>query len=146
MGDLLFISLATSAVLILSLIWRFFYFFWWRPIKLGRFPKDQGINGPPYWPMVGNIMEETQLRNQAKLRPMDLSHASFPSSIEFPSLMAQVFKTWSMQQWAYFMFQQWMEFSPVKIILSLNHSYVISSVSLIVLSVSPPNDSLLHYW
>lgn len=89
MGDLLFISLATSGVLILSLICRFFYFFWWRPIKLGRFLKDQGINGPPYWPVVGNIMEETRLRKDAKLRPMDLSHAIVPRVIPFLHRISQ---------------------------------------------------------
>ncbi|XXG61834.1 hypothetical protein AAC387_Pa05g0341 [Persea americana] len=91
MGDFLFLSLAISGVLILSWILRFFYAFWWRPKKLGKYLRDQGINGPPYRLVVGNIMEDTRLRNEAKLRPMDLSHAIMPRVIPF---LYQTFKSY----------------------------------------------------
>ncbi|RWR97379.1 cytochrome P450 CYP72A219-like protein [Cinnamomum micranthum f. kanehirae] len=91
MGDFLFLSLAISGVLILSLIWRFFYAFWWRPMRLGKYLRDQGINGPPYRLVVGTIMEDTRLMNEAKLRPMDLSHAIVPRVIPF---LYQTFKSY----------------------------------------------------
>ncbi|RWR97380.1 Cytochrome P450 72A14 [Cinnamomum micranthum f. kanehirae] len=78
MGNSLFLSLAVSGVLVLSLIWKFFHAFWWRPMKLGKYLKDQGINGPPYRLVVGNIMDEARLKNESELRPMDLSHAIVP--------------------------------------------------------------------
>ncbi|XXG61646.1 hypothetical protein AAC387_Pa05g0202 [Persea americana] len=83
MGNSLFLSLAISGVLILSLIWKFFHVFWWRPMKLGKYLKDQGINGPPYRLVVGNIMDEARLKNESELRPMDLSHAIVPRVIPF---------------------------------------------------------------
>ncbi|KAJ8638994.1 hypothetical protein MRB53_015688 [Persea americana] len=95
MGYYLMVFLAIFGVL----AWRFFYVFWWRPMKLGRFIKDQGINGPPYWPMVGNMMEEARLKNEAKSRPMDLSHAIAPRVIPF---LYQTFESYGRSSMAWF--------------------------------------------
>ncbi|RWR97382.1 cytochrome P450 CYP72A219-like protein [Cinnamomum micranthum f. kanehirae] len=83
MGNFLLFSLTISAVLLLSLIYRFFYVFWWKPMKHGRYLNDQGIKGPPYKLVVGNTTEDFQLRNEAQLKPMDLSHAIVPRVLPF---------------------------------------------------------------
>ncbi|RWR97381.1 cytochrome P450 CYP72A219-like protein [Cinnamomum micranthum f. kanehirae] len=83
MGNFLLFSLTTSAVLLLSLIYRFLYVFWWKPMKHGRYLNDQGIKGPPYKLVVGNTTEDFQLRNEAQLKPMDLSHAILPRVLPF---------------------------------------------------------------
>ncbi|XXG61642.1 hypothetical protein AAC387_Pa05g0200 [Persea americana] len=83
MGNFLLFSLTISGVLLLSLIYRFFYVFWWKPMKHGRYLNDQGIKGPPYKLVVGNMTEDFRLRNEAQSKPMDLSHAIVPRVLPF---------------------------------------------------------------
>lgn len=52
-------------------------------MKHGRYLNDQGIKGPPYKLVVGNTTEDFQLRNEAQLKPMDLSHAIVPRVLPF---------------------------------------------------------------
>lgn len=128
MEDFIFFSLAIPRTLIFSLILKLLYAFWWRPMKLGRCIKGQGINGPPYRPTVGNIMEETHLRNEAKLRPMDLSHAIVPHFLPF---LHRISKSYSISQILILPNVTNVPVGPTEAqSRSLSHSYAVSITSL----------------
>lgn len=80
MADVLIISLMTSALLIFSWIWRLL---WWKPKKLERYLRQQGLKGPTYRFLVGTLREKFSLSNQAQSKPMDLSHAIVPHVAPF---------------------------------------------------------------
>ncbi|XXG90476.1 hypothetical protein AAC387_Pa12g2234 [Persea americana] len=80
MADVLIISLVTSALLIFSWIWRLF---WWKPKKLERYLRQQGLKGPTYRFLVGTLREEFSLSNDQQSKPMDLSHAIVPHVVPF---------------------------------------------------------------
>ncbi|XP_077226849.1 cytochrome P450 CYP72A616-like [Tasmannia lanceolata] len=83
MGDFLFISLLISCVLLVSWISRLVYSIWWRPMKLGRYLKEHGIEGPPYKLLYGNMKDilSTMMKEQSK--PMNLSHQIAPRVFPF---------------------------------------------------------------
>lgn len=83
MGYLLIVSVTMSCVLLLSLLTRLFYWAWWKPMKLEKLFKDQGIVGPPYRLLIGNIMEDVRSIKEAWSKPMNLSHQIVPRVVPF---------------------------------------------------------------
>ena len=83
MGYLLIVSVTMSCVLLLSLLSRLFYWAWWKPMRLQKLFKDQGIVGPPYRVLIGNIMEDVRSIKEAWSKPMNLSHKIVPRVIPF---------------------------------------------------------------
>ena len=47
---------------------------WWKPVQLKRIFESQGIRGPPYRLLCGNVFEMAQMKAQAKSTAMPLSH------------------------------------------------------------------------
>ncbi|KAG9447485.1 hypothetical protein H6P81_013613 [Aristolochia fimbriata] len=54
------------------------YSVWLKPMKLERLLKKQGVLGPPYELLYGNIRENDALNNQARSKPMNSSHKIAP--------------------------------------------------------------------
>ncbi|XP_077228239.1 cytochrome P450 CYP72A616-like [Tasmannia lanceolata] len=84
MGDFLSISLLITSVLLVSWISRLVYSIWWRPMKLERYLKEQGIKGPPYKLLYGNLKENISLVKKESSKPMNLSHHIVPRVVPFP--------------------------------------------------------------
>lgn len=51
-----------------------FHFIWWRPKKLEKSLKMQGIRGTPYKPLVGDMKDYIKHVTQAWSKPISLSH------------------------------------------------------------------------
>ncbi|XXG90477.1 hypothetical protein AAC387_Pa12g2235 [Persea americana] len=83
MSVFLFISLVISALLFLTCTLRLFCRFWWKPKKLERYLRQQGIKGPTYRFLIGNVREEFSLIKQERSKPMNLSHAIVPRVVPF---------------------------------------------------------------
>ncbi|XP_057869931.1 cytochrome P450 734A1-like [Cryptomeria japonica] len=47
---------------------------WWKPLQISKHFQSQGITGPPYRLLVGNLLEFTKLLNEATSKPMKLTH------------------------------------------------------------------------
>eukprot|EP01018_Ginkgo_biloba_P026176 Gb_35500 [translate_table: standard] len=54
---------------------------WWRPRQIQKHFEAQGIRGPPYELMFGNLREILKLVAEAKSKPMELSHRILPRVI-----------------------------------------------------------------
>ncbi|KAG9447960.1 hypothetical protein H6P81_014088 [Aristolochia fimbriata] len=70
-------------LLLLSWILRLFYTVWWKPKRLERFFKQQGVVGPPYRLLFGNLKEFLSSMKEAQLKPMNLSHKIIPRVAPF---------------------------------------------------------------
>nr|ALG05137.1 cytochrome P450 [Sinopodophyllum hexandrum] len=71
-----------AALVIFSwLAWQALVQFWLRPIKLQRFLRQQGIDGPSYKFPFGGTDEETRALQKAASKPMDFSHKSIVTYI-----------------------------------------------------------------
>ncbi|XP_068658440.1 cytochrome P450 CYP72A616-like [Aristolochia californica] len=68
--------LAVALLFISFLVWmsRVLYSIWWKPMKLERLLKEQGIVGLPYKLFYGNLDENDALNKEARSKPMNLSH------------------------------------------------------------------------
>ncbi|KAG9455256.1 hypothetical protein H6P81_008160 [Aristolochia fimbriata] len=73
---------ASSAILLLLplLLWLLglLYSVWWKPKRLEKFLKDQGLVGPPYKLLYGNLKENAALNQEARAKPMGLCHNIIP--------------------------------------------------------------------
>ncbi|XP_077227496.1 cytochrome P450 CYP72A616-like [Tasmannia lanceolata] len=83
MGDFVSIYLLISCVLLFLWISRLVYSIWWRPMKLERYLKKQGIKGPPYKLLYGNLKENISLVKKESSKPMNLSHQIVPRVAPF---------------------------------------------------------------
>lgn len=57
---------------------KLFVKLWWTPMRIQRFMKSQGIQGPSYKFIQGNTRDVYTKRMQAMATPMDLSHHILP--------------------------------------------------------------------
>ncbi|XP_077226854.1 cytochrome P450 CYP72A616-like [Tasmannia lanceolata] len=83
MGDFVSIYLLISCVLLFLWISRLVYSIWWRPMKLERYLKKQGIKGPPYKLLYGNLKENISLVKKESSKPMNLSRQIVPRVAPF---------------------------------------------------------------
>ncbi|KAJ4975165.1 hypothetical protein NE237_000271 [Protea cynaroides] len=68
-------SIVVSCVLVLWLGWKVLEWIWWKPKKLERLLKEQGIKVLPYnLSLMGDMKENQRLLNEAQSKPMNLSH------------------------------------------------------------------------
>ena len=51
---------------------------WWRPLLLKRCFESQGIRGPPYRLLNGNVADMARMNTEAKSTPMPWSHDIVP--------------------------------------------------------------------
>ncbi|XP_050374810.1 cytochrome P450 CYP749A22-like [Argentina anserina] len=61
-----------------ALIFKIFHKIWWIPNRVQRLMASQGIRGPRYRLLHGNIKEVSNLSKEAMSRPLDLSHNILP--------------------------------------------------------------------
>eukprot|EP00262_Sarcandra_glabra_P012805 TRINITY_DN337_c0_g1_i8.p1 TRINITY_DN337_c0_g1~~TRINITY_DN337_c0_g1_i8.p1 ORF type:complete len:514 (-),score=75.25 TRINITY_DN337_c0_g1_i8:166-1707(-) len=83
MGDLLFSFLLVSTTVILCWILRIFYVIWWKPMRIERYLRKHGIEGPPYRLLYGNTTENVRMMKEARSKPMPLSHRIVPRVLPF---------------------------------------------------------------
>uniref|UniRef100_A0A0D6QSD7 Cytochrome P450 n=1 Tax=Araucaria cunninghamii TaxID=56994 RepID=A0A0D6QSD7_ARACU len=56
---------------------------WWRPRQIERHLAAQGITGPSYKLLYGNLLEMKKMVQEAKSKPMELSHRILPRIIPY---------------------------------------------------------------
>ncbi|KAF8408894.1 hypothetical protein HHK36_004963 [Tetracentron sinense] len=82
MGELVYTGAVISGVVVLlSWVWRVLYWVWWKPKKLEKCLREQGINGRPYGLLSGDLKENMMLTKEAQSKPMNLSHDIVPRVI-----------------------------------------------------------------
>ncbi|KAI3516927.1 hypothetical protein L1887_16081 [Cichorium endivia] len=84
-------AMETSAVLcvlgvaaILALyVWRISNWLWFKPKKIEKFLRDQGLKGSSYTFLFGDLKEMVQMTTEAKSKPMNLTHDIAPRVLPF---------------------------------------------------------------
>ncbi|XP_076935974.1 cytochrome P450 CYP72A219-like [Bidens hawaiensis] len=71
------------ASIFLFCIWRILNWVWFKPKKIEKFLRDQGLKGTPYKFLYGDLKEMTQMTNEAKSKPMNLTHNIAPRVLPF---------------------------------------------------------------
>lgn len=66
--------LISSLFLVLYCVLRAFYSIWWKPKRLEKYLKLQGINGTPYKLLFGDMKAFVKLITEAWSKPASLSH------------------------------------------------------------------------
>ncbi|KAD2804549.1 hypothetical protein R6Q59_029996 [Mikania micrantha] len=69
----LFCALAVVAIF-LFYAWRITNLLWFKPKKMEKFLRDQGLKGSPYKFFYGDLKEMEQMTTEAKSKPMNLSN------------------------------------------------------------------------
>ncbi|KAK1416213.1 hypothetical protein QVD17_32002 [Tagetes erecta] len=64
--------------IIFFVLFKFFHKFWWVPTRIKYAMSSQGIRGPPYRFIYGNVKEISDMINKSTNSPMDISHYIFP--------------------------------------------------------------------
>ncbi|KAI3817118.1 hypothetical protein L1987_10907 [Smallanthus sonchifolius] len=64
--------------IVLLPLFKFFHKFWWVPMRVKYVMNSQGIRGPPYSFIYGNIKEISNMIKRSTSSPMDISHYIFP--------------------------------------------------------------------
>ncbi|KAK9092525.1 hypothetical protein Syun_027436 [Stephania yunnanensis] len=78
-----------SGVVLVSLIavvcaWKVFDWLWWKPKRLERYFREQGIKGPSFKLIHGNLRENSVATEETRAKPMKgLSHAIVPRVFPF---------------------------------------------------------------
>ena len=68
-----YISIFLSGCLLFG-VFKLFVKLWWTPMRIQRFMRSQGIQGPSFKFIQGNTRDVYIKRMQAMATPMDLSH------------------------------------------------------------------------
>ncbi|XP_068667003.1 cytochrome P450 CYP72A616-like [Aristolochia californica] len=74
MASFLSFALLFCSLFALSWIWILLNFIWLKPAKIERILKHQGITGPPYKLLFGNLKESQILIDEALSKPINRSH------------------------------------------------------------------------
>ncbi|KAJ4976891.1 hypothetical protein NE237_001997 [Protea cynaroides] len=84
-GENGFISMvgAVLCILVVWCGWNVLEWIWWRPKKLERVLKEQGIKITPYNLLIGDLKESHRQSKEARSKPMDLSHDIVSSVLPF---------------------------------------------------------------
>ncbi|XP_048320775.2 cytochrome P450 CYP72A219 [Ziziphus jujuba] len=64
--------------IVIALAWRVLNWVWFRPKRLERFLRQQGLSGNSYRFLFGDLKESSMMTKEAKSRPMNLSHDITP--------------------------------------------------------------------
>ncbi|KAJ4975697.1 hypothetical protein NE237_000803 [Protea cynaroides] len=84
MGESALISMVgVSCVLIVWWGWKVLEWIWWKPKKLERLLKEQGIKITPYNLLMGDLKENRGQSIEAQSKPMNLSHDIVPRVLPF---------------------------------------------------------------
>lgn len=71
-------KLVILIISVLTVMMRIGRAIWWRPSQIRNHLEMQGISGPPYKFLFGNIPEMQKMLKEAKSKPMELSHRILP--------------------------------------------------------------------
>ncbi|KAK9085239.1 hypothetical protein Sjap_025650 [Stephania japonica] len=72
------------SVVVLVCAWKVFDWLWWKPKRLERYFREQGIKGPSYKLIHGNLRENSVATEEARAKPMrGPSHAIVPRVLPF---------------------------------------------------------------
>nr|XP_043614219.1 cytochrome P450 CYP72A219-like [Erigeron canadensis] len=74
--------LGLAAILVLC-IWRILNWLWFKPKKIERYLRDQGLKGSPYKFMYGDLKELARMMTETKSKPMSLTHDIAPRVMPF---------------------------------------------------------------
>ncbi|CAH1424612.1 unnamed protein product, partial [Lactuca virosa] len=64
-------------------IWRISNWLWFKPKKIEKFLRDQGLRGNSYRFVFGDLKEMMQMTRGAKSKPMNLTHDIVPRVLPF---------------------------------------------------------------
>lgn len=64
-------------------VWRVLNWVWFRPKKLERFLRNQGLSGTSYRLVFGDLKEISIMSNEANSKPMNLYHDIAPRVLPF---------------------------------------------------------------
>ncbi|KAH7658374.1 Secologanin synthase protein [Dioscorea alata] len=89
----LFVSIIIILLLLLIVggVGRVTWWIWWKPKKLEKELRRQGINGTKYKILVGDSKDEVEAMNEAWSKPMDLNHNIVPRVLPHAHLMFQTY-------------------------------------------------------
>ncbi|KAI3696099.1 hypothetical protein L1987_79108 [Smallanthus sonchifolius] len=71
------------ATIFLFYIWRLSNWLWFKPKRMEKFLKDQGLKGTPYKFLFGDMKEMKQMMTEATSKPMNLTHDITPRVLPF---------------------------------------------------------------
>ncbi|KAJ0086928.1 hypothetical protein Patl1_07243 [Pistacia atlantica] len=93
MGNMLLVF-ALYFVIVIPLIWglKFLYKIWWRPKRIEKQLKKQGIHGYPYRLLYGNTKEMMKLAKETKSSPLGSPHDTVPLANPLPHKLAIAYK------------------------------------------------------
>ncbi|XP_077229239.1 cytochrome P450 CYP72A616-like [Tasmannia lanceolata] len=81
----------SSSLLLFSWVMRIAYSIWWKPMKLGKQLKRQGIKGTTYKFFFGDMKEYGMSIMEAYSKPMNLNHQTAPRLVPFIHQMVQTY-------------------------------------------------------
>ncbi|KAM0000846.1 putative secologanin synthase [Helianthus debilis subsp. tardiflorus] len=86
------------ASVFLFYIWRISNWLWFKPKKIEQCLRDQGLKGKPYKFIFGDVKEMQQMTNEAKAKPInlshDISHRVLPFVYKYSVTSGRNFFTW----------------------------------------------------
>ncbi|CAN0896226.1 Cytochrome P450 CYP749A22 [Linum grandiflorum] len=86
----LFLIIISASLCFLCVLLKLLHNLLWKPLKTQRFLNSQGIYGPPYRFLLGNVKDLISFRNQALSKPMSsLSHDVCPRILPHLSFWAE---------------------------------------------------------
>lgn len=68
---------------IVTWVWKVINWVWFRPKKLEKCLRQQGLNGNSYRFFFGDLKENVKMGNQARSKPMNFCHDIAPRIIPF---------------------------------------------------------------
>ncbi|KAG9455260.1 hypothetical protein H6P81_008164 [Aristolochia fimbriata] len=77
-ADELYFDFSEDGLVPTGIMARVLYSFWWKPKRIAKFFKDQGVVGLPYKFLYGNFKEHAALEKESLSKPMPLSHNIIP--------------------------------------------------------------------
>ncbi|XP_076890127.1 cytochrome P450 CYP72A219-like [Bidens hawaiensis] len=78
-----FCVLGVASIIFLFCIWKILNWLWFKPKKIEKFLRDQGLKGTPYRLLYGDLKEMALMTNEAKSKPMNLTHDIVPRVLPF---------------------------------------------------------------
>lgn len=91
MMDLAMLACLLSCSLVLVLVVKVGKVIWWKPLQVKKHFDAQGIRGPPYRLLYGNMLDMLRMREKAVSRPTELCHDIIPRALSFYDCWTQTY-------------------------------------------------------
>lgn len=79
----LYVAGVSLGVIIVLITWRILDSLWFKPKKIEKFLRAQGLKGNSYRFLFGDLKEMTQMTRQAKSKPIDFKDDIVPRALPF---------------------------------------------------------------